>query len=635
MNTIEMVENYSYAVDIGTILFCAILAFIIQYVLYFATDKKFKFVRRAIVLVLLGTVSNIFFAFVCEKVGNIVPLIYVLREINHFCFSSCLYLFILYLYDLLGLKGRYVLAFSHITRLLFCLCMIFDFCSFFTGIGLFYDGQGWHDPIVSFYNVFYVYGVLLLICMLFIYNHRLSRTVRLSLIATEFIVGIIMFVSAIKNTNTFTSLTYILPIIVVLIIIHSNPIDVRTGTMSYKSFASYVERYIKKNISLDFLILQLMKSEDFEVPEEVGKVLSTFWHSYYQRATFFVLENGCYILVVPRIKENGDTLATMKTLFYEVFPKYYSKFNMNYKVIGLPDMDFIQNAADIKHIVNYQLRSVEENSMLIINDSEKNKMKIMRSVKETLADIENKHDLDDERVLVYCQPIKNNKTGVFDTAEALLRLSIPEEPMVMPSLVIPLAEGFEYIHILTLIMLNKVCKELKTMEEEGYSFKRVSINVAASELRIEGFCEEIIRIIEANEVSPEQIGIELTESQSDKDFKILKKKISLLKNYGMTIYLDDFGTGYSNFERILKLGFDVIKYDRSVLLSAELDENVAIMLQKLAEAFRNMEYKTLFEGIETERQIDICDKCGADYMQGFNFSKPIPIAEVREYFKKK
>ena len=92
------------------------------------------------------------------------------------------------------------------------------------------------------------------------------------------------------------------------------------------------------------------------------------------------------------------------------------------------------------------------------------------------------------------------------------------------------------------------------------------------ELRDEGFCGDIDRIIESSGVDAERIAIELTESRTDSDFLLMKDRIEELKQMGITFYLDDFGTGYSNMERILELPFDIIKFDRSMVLAGSQNE---------------------------------------------------------------
>ena len=96
-------------------------------------------------------------------------------------------------------------------------------------------------------------------------------------------------------------------------------------------------------------------------------------------------------------------------------------------------------------------------------------------------------------------------------------------------------------------------------------------------------------------------------------------------------YLDDFGTGYSNFDRILSLKLDVVKFDRSLLLMANKDENSQFILNYFSTAFKKLGYKVLYEGVETDEQETICVNSHADYLQGFKFSKPIPIEELKNF----
>ena len=103
------------------------------------------------------------------------------------------------------------------------------------------------------------------------------------------------------------------------------------------------------------------------------------------------------------------------------------------------------------------------------------------------------------------------------------------------------------------------------------------------------------------------------------------------KSLGVCTYLDDFGTGYSNFDRILSLKLDVVKFDRSLLLMANKDENSQFILNYFSTAFEKLGYKVLYEGVETDEQEEICVNSHADYLQGFKFSKPIPIEELKNF----
>jgi len=440
-----------------------------------------------------------------------------------------------------------------------------------------------------------------------------------------------MTYQGIMNINTFTSYTYVLPVFVVMILLHSKPFDDKTGALDPTSFDSFIKQSVKRKMSVDFVVLKLNVSMLDTLPRELGKVLNSFWHDSFREALSFKLTSDIFVLSIPKERKNGDTEKKVNDLINNYLYKCYEQYKIPYKLIGMFDVDFIQNLTDILGITSYLLSIMDDNTVLILNDKQKAEHRIMKQVKENLADIEIKNDLDDPRVLVYYQPVRNMKTGEFDTAEALMRLQLDGIGVVMPYLFITMAEEYGYINILTRIMINKVSKQLKQLESEGYYIKRVSVNVSAVDMKIDGFCEDLLEIIKKNELSTSTIGIELTESRTDRDFEILNKKMKILRDAGISLYLDDVGTGYSNLDRIVQYDVDVVKFDRFFLLEAEKSMKNVKMMSHLSQAFQDLEYKLLFEGVETDAHEALCMNCGADYIQGFKYSKPIPFDDFKKY----
>ena len=242
--------------------------------------------------------------------------------------------------------------------------------------------------------------------------------------------------------------------------------------------------------------------------------------------------------------------------------------------------------------------------------------------------------MNDPRVLAFCQPVFNLESGHFDTAEALMRLKLEETDMVFPDQFIPLAEEHGYIHVLTEIILHKTCQEIRSLTEEGFLIKRISVNVSVLELKDDAFCGDITRIIDNNRIPGEKVAIELTESNSEADFMIMKEKIEELREKGIQFYLDDFGTGYSNMERIMELPFDIIKFDRSMVIASGMNERSENIVQSLARMFKDMKYSVLYEGIEDEKDEKRCKAMSATYLQGYKYSRPVPIEKLREFIPK-
>ena len=117
-------------------------------------------------------------------------------------------------------------------------------------------------------------------------------------------------------------------------------------------------------------------------------------------------------------------------------------------------------------------------------------------------------------------------------------------------------------------------------------------------------------------------------------YELMKDKIEELKDKGIKFYLDDFGTGYSNMERIMELPFDIIKFDRSLVIASDTDDRSEKMVENLANMFDDLNYSVLYEGVENENDEKRCIKMFASYLQGYKYSRPIPIIELSNFFSK-
>ena len=215
-----------------------------------------------------------------------------------------------------------------------------------------------------------------------------------------------------------------------------------------------------------------------------------------------------------------------------------------------------------------------------------------------------------------------------------MRVEIPGMGMIYPDQFIPILEGQNYMHIYSKIILNKTCEELKRLEQEGYKIDRISVNFSVQELQLDSFCDDVVNIIRANQIPLSKIAIELTETRNEKDFHMMKQVLEKLQQYGIKFYLDDFGTGYSNFERIIELPVDTIKFDRSLTILASKDEESKFMVGSFSQIFKRANYQILFEGVEDEKDELRCKNMNAEYLQGYRYSKPIPIEKLRMFLDK-
>ena len=339
----------------------------------------------------------------------------------------------------------------------------------------------------------------------------------------------------------------------------------------------------------------------------------------------------------PRFFKELDTIPDYENRLNKIINAFYieyESFKYDFKIVMGESFEEISRRNEYISLIKVIHDHMEMNTVHMIEYEDVERFNKYEQVLKELEDISRKKDLRDPRILTYCQPVYNIKTGKYDTAEALMRLKLPEIGMLYPDRFIGLAEENGYIHVLTQIILQKTCDEIKYLLEKKFEVTRISINVSVLEMRDDQFTEDIRKIINDSGIPKEKIAIEITESQSESDFIVMKNIIEELKDDGIKFYLDDFGTGYSNMERIMGLPFDIIKFDRSLVLASEKNKRSEKMVESLAGMFSELDYSVLYEGIEDENDEKRCINMHASYLQGYKYSKPIPMIELKRFFSK-
>jgi EAL domain-containing protein (putative c-di-GMP-specific phosphodiesterase class I) len=395
-------------------------------------------------------------------------------------------------------------------------------------------------------------------------------------------------------------------------------------------FDAYINDYGNKAFSMICLQLTGLTQERFR---EMASVFFYFNEKFFKDNSMFRIRDDKFVLVYEDAK--NVNAALIMPSFLEDFKKFYSKYKLDYKIVVIHSSPELSDGEEYILLNDFLDDKIPINTYYeCTREDVKDFMKANYIVNQ-LHDIRKKNDLEDERVKVYCQPVLNLDTGTFTSAEALMRLELPDIGLVYPDVFIPLAEKNDCIHTLSMIILNKTCRHIKALEAEGYEISRISVNFAMSELKLHNFCDEVKQVINDNGIPYEQIAVELTESMNESEFENVKHIMSVLHSVGMMFYLDDFGTGYSNIERIIKLPIDIIKFDRSLTIMASNDENSKHIVEGFTDIFNKSDYKILFEGVETESDEQRCRNMNALYLQGYKYSKPIPIENLRDFLTKR
>ena len=634
METVVRLELYDASSEITVLAVCFTM-FALLSVSFKVRMKSFRIFAAMLGMLVIATSADLMLHYLMAKNPDVPHwLIYTLRSVYHILLLCILHQYITYTCEatLLGKNSR-----KPFIRTATALLVIFSLAD---TIGIF-SGRTMHiiDGVISFegsliFEIGYILLVLLLFALLIRVRRRLYRQVMRGFFAVMAISIIMQVAGRLRVQSSFTASTFLYPLIAVMYLLHSNPYDAQTGANDLRGLHNLI-RYISE-MDQDYLFMSLYMRELDEsgatMSEEMRSLIRHVAETYFHRSVLFQVSNGHMLLMIPRDK--NPHLDERIDGILEQFRIEYEKFRYDYKmVIGHSDRELTGKSDYIGLIRSIHAR-IPENTIYQMQRGDLDKFRQFESILKELADIAAKKDLKDPRVLVYCQPVYNLKTGKYDTAEALMRLKLEETGLVFPDTFIPLAEENGYIHALTEIILSKTCRAMHDFLAEGYEITRISVNVSAPELRDPLFCEDIERIISESGVDSKRIAIELTESRNEGDFILMKEKIEKLKEKGITFYLDDFGTGYSNMERILELPFDIVKFDRSMVIAGGQNKRSEQMLGSLAALFSKLNYSVLYEGVEDEKDEQMCRSLSASYLQGYKYSKPIPIAELRGFLSR-
>lgn len=235
--------------------------------------------------------------------------------------------------------------------------------------------------------------------------------------------------------------------------------------------------------------------------------------------------------------------------------------------------------------------------------------------------------LDNEEFVVFYQPKYDPRTDKLTGAEALIRWQSPEFGFVPPGRIIPIFEQNGFITQIDHYMIRHVARDQKKWLDEGRKCVPVSVNVSRAHFAEDDLADQICALVDEEKTPHELIEIELTESAFFDDKKAMLAAIAKLKNYGFAVSMDDFGSGYSSLNSLKDMPLDVLKLDAEFFRGDGEDGRAQIVVSEAIRLAKNLNMRTVAEGVEVKEQVDFLAKEGCDMIQGYYYAKPMPAEE--------
>lgn len=232
--------------------------------------------------------------------------------------------------------------------------------------------------------------------------------------------------------------------------------------------------------------------------------------------------------------------------------------------------------------------------------------------------------LNEDKFQPHFQPIYNNHTKKVEKYECLIRLIGSEGEVISPFHFLEISKKAKYYHQLTKIMLTKSFEVFENRTEE------FSINLAATDIESDAMRDFIFDKLNTNKETAKRLIFELLEDENFAAFETLKEFVVEVKTYGVQIAVDDFGSGYSNFTRLMDFQPDILKLDGSLIKNIDTDlfsSDIVNMVQSFAE---KAGLKTVAEFVASEEIHNCVKAIGIDYSQGYYFSPPISLEELKK-----
>lgn len=229
-----------------------------------------------------------------------------------------------------------------------------------------------------------------------------------------------------------------------------------------------------------------------------------------------------------------------------------------------------------------------------------------------------KQALEDDRIIVFFQPIMNIKRSTIDKYEALARLQTATGEIITPNFFLKAAMLSDLITNISRVVIDKT---FKAFSKSTCSF---SFNLSDQDFK-EGYLEAFLLYkCKYYEIDPSRVYIEILEETSLYCAEDFIDQINKLQKHGFKFSIDDFGVEKSNFSRVLDLEAEIIKIDGSFIKTLGQRENSEIIVDSIVDFAKKIGAKTVAEFVETDEVLQILKAKGVDYAQGYFIGKPSP-----------
>lgn len=240
--------------------------------------------------------------------------------------------------------------------------------------------------------------------------------------------------------------------------------------------------------------------------------------------------------------------------------------------------------------------------------------------------------LEADEFIPYYQSQHRSSDWTISGVEVLARWNHPAHGILSPERFLHIARQLGLENELDALIFDKALKDIDALDASGIRLDCISFNVSAGRIMDPGFAETARQKIKAPR---DRFGFEILETVSVEELGApLKFAIDGLRDMGFRIEIDDFGSGHASIKSVLDLAPHALKIDRELVQSLDGGEQSGRMITSIIEIGKALDVQIIAEGVETEEQARLLFGMGCHTLQGFYFSRPSPMEDLRELLQK-
>lgn len=310
-------------------------------------------------------------------------------------------------------------------------------------------------------------------------------------------------------------------------------------------------------------------------------------------------------------------------------------FELNYRGELYP---FSLSEKEIKNIIIASAENISNQREIVkcIN-LKKGELFLKKCGEESNSEIEMELNraVDNDEFRLYYQPVIDIEADRISGFEALIRWEHPKRGFVLPDDFIPQAESTAAIIPMGEWVAKKAVSTMKKWKEK-YQIPfnlRININISTKQFLQPDLFEKIYSIVNEASVSPESIGLEITESAFMEDMKTANLQLLEFRSKNFSIYMDDFGSGYSSLSYLMHFPMNALKIDKSFVKWMHIDEMSEEIVKSVIGLAHNLKMKVVAEGVDDAQHLSMLKDLGCDFAQGYYFAKPLSEDDAEVFLK--